>query len=99
MDREALTAREHEPTPRPMILAFAVQMERELQANDGKGEWSNWQPSGLEILGEMEHHFDKLKLVLAACDSDPASDASQRASEFAADIANFSMKAWELYGS
>ena len=88
-----------EPTPRPMVLAFAIQMERELQANAGKGEWSNWQPSDQAILSEMDHHISKLRRALAERYANPNGTASKQVSEFAADIANFAMKAWDLYGS
>ena len=74
------------------IGTFARRMEREIQENAHKGDWDDWTPSPVELLGEVQHHLDKLKLALGK-------DNRLAVAEFSADVANFMMKLSQLYGA
>lgn len=73
------------------IYRFAELMINELNANEGKGNFSNWIPDKKELLREMDHHLNKFKLALAT-------DDCELITEYAADIANYCMKAYQIYG-
>jgi hypothetical protein len=50
--------------PRLVRPEFVAQMERELQANQHKGDWRQWYPTPLQVLAEIQHHQGKLMLAL-----------------------------------
>lgn len=73
------------------VYGFAELMNRELQNNAVKGSFTDWEPTKRELLAEIDHHLNKFKVALSADDHD-------KITEYAADIANFCMKAHEQYG-
>lgn len=70
---------------------FMLRMVKELEANSGKGDWRDWHPDRSLIVSEIRHHVDKLAEAIDK--HHPA-----LVSEFAADLANYAMKASEIYG-
>jgi hypothetical protein len=72
------------------IAQFGTVMLRELHANEHKGDWEHWSPDEGELSAEMQHHKNKLDAALLTRDP-------QAIAEHAADLANFAMKAWELF--
>lgn len=46
-----------------ILSLFVGEMEKELKANEHKGEWRNWKDS-TEIENELKHHFNKLKIAM-----------------------------------
>lgn len=74
-------------------LGFVRRMESEIHANrkSGKGDWNGWRPDKLLLVSEMHWHL--AKLVQAIKDGD-----AQKVSEYSADVANYTMKADEIYG-
>lgn len=72
---------------------FIRRMEFEIHANreSGKGDWNSWQPDKLLLVSEMNWHL--AKLIQAIKDGD-----AKKVSEYSADIANYTMKAEEIYG-
>jgi hypothetical protein len=85
---------------------FAALMEWQLMANEHKGQWREWRPDGLEgveqLMKELTHHQQKLstamKGVVTSTYSDEISQEKARVREYAADMANFLMKAVEMFG-
>ncbi|HLM61147.1 MAG TPA: hypothetical protein VK308_10100, partial [Pyrinomonadaceae bacterium] len=72
---------------------FIERMEAELLSNSAhKGDWISWLPDKLLLVAELNWHL--AKLVQAIMDND-----SSKVSEYAADIANYGMKADEIYGN
>jgi len=76
------------PKVRP---SFIRQMQRELRRNQIKGDWRRWRPSIFLLVSELAYH--QAKLVHALYTEQP-----KRVREFAADVANYAMKAHEMYG-
>jgi hypothetical protein len=77
----------------PKVLAFAEQMQMELENNSHKGDWNEFRDVK-EILNEIEYH--KAKLIIALGKKSPHSECK----ELIADCANFLMmlgNAGELY--
>jgi len=77
----------------PKVLAFAQQMQTELNNNSHKGDWNEFRDVK-EILHEIEYH--KSKLIIALGKKAPHKDVK----ELIADTANFLMmlgNAGELY--
>lgn len=72
-------------------MQFACDMFSRIKANAGKGDWERWAPPVEQLIYELEHALDELKLSL--CKHDAA-----RVSEQAADVANLCMKAAEIHG-
>lgn len=74
-----------------VIPAFISQMEKELEANQHKGDWSLWQPTREEAVRELSHHQNKLVAAVQAGDADLVS-------EYTADVANLAMKISTEFG-
>lgn len=70
---------------------FVARMEKELQANIHQGDWNAWLPSPGLGVNEIEHHLEKLKTALV-------SGNPEQVSEYAADIANISMRISDVHG-
>lgn len=70
---------------------FVARMEKELQANIHQGDWNTWLPSPGLGVNEIEHHLEKLKTALV-------SGNPEQVSEYAADIANISMRISDVHG-
>lgn len=73
-----------ELTLNPKVLAFAKQMQVELDANSHKGDWNEWRDVQ-EILNEFEYH--KAKLLMALRKKEPHHECK----ELIADCANILM--------
>lgn len=75
------------------INRFARVMQAELEINsETKGDFAKWAPTMEHLLSEIDHHVAKLKDALANKDK-PA------VTEFSADVANYMMKAHQVFGS
>lgn len=68
---------------------FAIEMQRELDNNQQKGDFSQWHPSPAVLLAELHHHTAKLHMAISNCDY-----SAMR--EHSADLGNISMKACEI---
>lgn len=68
----------------PKVLAFAKQMQTELDNNQHKGDWNKWR-NVQEILNEFEYH--KSKLLIALRKKEPHEECK----ELIADCANILM--------
>lgn len=66
------------------LKLFTRAMQRELDANAHKGDWTVWLPTRRRHFYELDYHAAKLKA--AVCDGDPV-----RVREYAADLANHAM--------
>ena len=74
---------------------FVGEMDKELIANESKGNWNEWKPSVESALSELDHHIAKLKEILNA----PWHVTCRReVSEYSADVANIAMKIEEMFG-
>lgn len=72
---------------------FIVLMNRELVNNSRtKGDWKTWLPDKLLLISEITWHFSKFVQALMI-------DNREKISEYAADIANYAMKADETFGA
>lgn len=69
-------------------LEFLNRMSIELEANAHKGDWNKWKPQPEDIIKEMDHHLNKLKLAFYVQDL-------ERIKEFSADLANFCEKSFD----
>lgn len=78
-----------------LTLAFIARMERELQANQHKGNWPDWIPNLTNARSELGHHFGKLDSQLRAGVSE---ERARFISEFTADLANIAMKIADTFG-
>jgi len=81
--------RRAEATPRPElsaeILAFAQEMQRELDANSRKGEPGSWKYVDPDILwNDLMYHAAKMIYAMKHGEG-------ERVDEFAADVANMAM--------
>lgn len=89
----------NQTTDFPDINPFFVrQMQGEIDANARKGLWAGWQPRPKELIDEMQHHLNKLSARLHGVKVTSANGNPCSVAELAADIANFSMKAFEVFG-
>ena len=71
---------------------FVKRMEAELVSNSAhKGDWIEWQPDKLLLVAELNWHLAKLVQAITSGDR-------KKISEYAADVANYGMKADETYG-
>lgn len=80
-------------------LDFVARMDRELEANTAKkGPWRDWQGTRENVINELRYHVDKLEEALEV--DEPWHDPwePEKVAEYAADVANIAMKAWELWG-
>jgi len=71
--------------------AFAEQMEQELRANIHKGNFDAWEPEPAHLISEILHHVNKLASALEDGDRSGVR-------EFSADVGNYMVKAFHLYG-
>ena len=71
---------------------FALLMQKELDANSGKGDWNAWKPSHRKALAELDHHVAKLQIAVRA-------GARLSTLEYAADVGNLAMKIADLFGA
>lgn len=81
-------------TPPTNVLVnetFVDRMEKELQNNAHQGDWNTWQPTPGQGVQEIEYHLEKLKAALV-------SNNPENISEYAADIANISMRISDTHG-
>lgn len=83
---------------RPQVLRFALLMERELRANDGKPGWRDDEPGAL--LERACEELAELRAVLTrgAWDHSEASRQRREISKEAADVANFCMMIADVAG-
>lgn len=72
--------------------AFNRAMVEELEANAHKGSFLLWTPTPDVIRVEIGHHTEKLVQAMYSCDR-------ERTTEYAADIANYALKAFSIYPS
>lgn len=77
---------------RKTTTRFARLMRHELATNDHKGDWAGWKPSIFELESELRHHLRKLTEAMLNHDR-------SKVTEHAADVANYCMKAEELFGT
>ncbi|MEZ2347387.1 hypothetical protein [Terriglobus sp. RCC_193] len=70
---------------------FANLMERELVANEHKGDFYRWNPTIAEAMRELADHVAKLCFVLGGCEG-------TKITEHAADIGNIAMRIADLFG-
>lgn len=95
----------------PLICeAFIQRMQAELEANAHKGSWEDWQPQAGPLMDEIQHHVRKLELALAAVlmaktkpmalsiNRERLEDSQDKVREYAADLGNLAMKAFEVHG-
>jgi hypothetical protein len=75
-------------------LEFVKKMEWEIHENrqNGKGDWHGWKPGKLLLVAEINWHVAKLIGAIERGDA-------VKISEYAADVANYMMKADEVYGT
>jgi hypothetical protein len=71
---------------------FLERMQIELAANQHKGDWKEWHPSKFDILSDLQHHLNKLQFAVME-------DEKDLTAEYAADLANITMKAFDEFGS
>ena len=71
--------------------AFVDAMQSQLNENDFKGYWSNWNPSKDESVKELLIHCRKLQIALAK-------NLKHEISEYSSDIAVICEKIYTLYG-
>jgi hypothetical protein len=91
-------ASRHEPWPRGMVLWFAVEMERQLRANDHKGGWQNCSRHFLR--DKLQEEYDELCAALEQLGGGNPSPAQRRdVCNEAADLANLAMMVADLYGT
>lgn len=69
---------------------FTQRMEKEMKANEHKGDWRSFavKENRIEILDEIRHHYDKLVLAFE-------SDNEELIREHSADIGNIAMFMYE----
>jgi hypothetical protein len=67
-------------------------MERELIANQGKGDWQSWHPDRITCIDELFHHLRKLVRAIRYNDAD-------QVTEHAADLANIAAKTAAEHGN
>lgn len=86
---------------RPLVLAFAEQMELALRRNDHKTGWRECKPAWLR--DKLHEELDELTWELGIMNlSDPylvAGDHFERLTHEAADLANIAMMAADNYGN
>lgn len=70
---------------------FVIAMAFELKANEHKGDFDNWQPSPEDLISEVRYHLEKLYLALVGGNK-------EQVNEYAADIGNYLLKAFQMYG-
>jgi hypothetical protein len=87
------TAQEETQAPTVSLAdtRFFTAMERELVANQSKGNWHDWQPDRMTCLSELAHHH--AKLVRAIRYNDPST-----ITEHSADLANIAAKTAAQHG-
>jgi hypothetical protein len=69
---------------------FIERMDKELIANEHKGDWTQWKPDRFQAASEIHHHARKLiDAIYAKTDADVA--------ECAADLSNIAMKTFETF--
>lgn len=73
--------------------AFKLAMIDELEANTHKGDFALWTPDPMYLATEIGHHTDKMVNELIYTRN------PDRVTEYAADIANYALKAFSLYPS
>ena len=72
--------------------AFVARMAQEIEHNTPlKGDWVAWNPTRAEIISELDKHCRQLRAALSV-------EHVNSTREFAADVANIAMKAFELFG-
>jgi hypothetical protein len=65
-------------------------MKMELISNaEKKGDFDLWEPAMVDVIREIEHHVEKLKKA-------EREGSDDEIKEYAADIANYCMKAYEI---
>jgi hypothetical protein len=70
---------------------FTYEMLKELANNEHKGDFDVWQPTKGELLEEINYHFQKFASALLHNQDD-------KVTEYAADLANYYLKAYSMYG-
>ncbi len=73
----------------PEILAFAVTMQNELNANKKKGDWKDWKDVK-NMINELDYHKNKMIFALTSMDI-------KGMKEYLADTANILMFIGNLY--
>jgi hypothetical protein len=69
---------------------FVERMEKELIANEHKGDWTAWKPDRFQAASEIHHHARKLiDAIYAKTDAD--------VQHCAADLSNMAMKTFETF--
>jgi hypothetical protein len=75
-------------THRASTVPFAEKMARQLTLHKHIGNWTAYRPGKIQLMTELQVCLDKLKQAI---------DAEQGVPEKSADLANFAMKAAELW--
>lgn len=79
------------PSPELADTRFLKRMDRELVANQNRGDWHEWKPDRMTCVDELFHHCRKLQRALRLNDV-------ERVTEHAADLANIASKTAEIHG-
>ncbi len=75
--------------PRPIVVAFSVEMERKLRFNDHKGGWQD--DTLMALLGRLREETNELQVAIGGGSAEEVLDE-------AADIANFALMIADLSG-
>jgi hypothetical protein len=82
-----------------MLNAFFEMQKKELLANSGKGDITEWQASVYDLLAEVAYHQAKLSKALLEVERGGIEQARIQVDEFAADIANYMAKISLSFGT
>lgn len=82
-----------------MLNAFFEMQKKELLANSGKGDITEWKASVYDLLAEVAYHQAKLSKALLEVERGGLEQARAQVDEFAADIANYMAKISLSFGT
>lgn len=74
-------------------------MTVELYANAHKGDFDVWRPSASHLHSEIQHHVNKLQSALHDAEKYGGAENAARVDEYSADVANFMLKAQQVFGN
>lgn len=88
---DATVEYEREDVMKELLEEFTKEMLNEIEDNSAKGDFERWNPDVWQLISELDHHLNKLKLAMLE-------ESPYRTTEHAADVANYCMKAHQLFG-